>query len=267
MSLNRFRTQVKKRIDQLDMLINKKTNSLNGIPEGKLIVSNRKYPEFYMVNEKDGTRTYISKSDLELLRKMAQKSYDMKVLKAALKEKKILERMLDKYPQVSMEEYYETLSLLRRRLVSPVWLPDEEFIRKWQEKPFTPNPVEKTKSFKTNRGEFTRSKSEMIIANRLNERGIPYKYEAPLVLNNGEVVYPDFTLLNMNTRTESYWEHCGMMDDHRYADRTSVKLSKYAASGIILGDRLFLTMETGTVPLDADMIDPIINLATGRNRK
>ena len=266
MSLNRFRPRIESRIVLLDKLINQKELLIASYPEGYMITE-KKREQYYFVNKKDGIRTYISKSNMDLIKTLAQKSYDKSVLDIARVEQDILKKCLHNYPQITMEEYYDTLSPTRRNLVSPIWLPDDEFIRRWQEKPFIPNPVEMNKSFKTNRGELTRSKSEMIIANRLNELGIPYKYEAPLVLNNGEVVYPDFTLMNMKTRTESYWEHCGMMDDHRYADRTASKLSKYAASGIILGDRLFLTMETGNVPLDANMIDPIINLATGRNSK
>ena len=42
-------------------------------------------------------------------------------------------------------------------------------------------------------GEMVRSKSEVIIANLLHERGIVYKYEKKLIENDG-YKRPDFTL-------------------------------------------------------------------------
>jgi hypothetical protein len=47
---------------------------------------------------------------------------------------------------------------------------------------------------RTERGELVRSKSELVIADKLYARGIDYAYEQPLVLPNGHIRYPDFTI-------------------------------------------------------------------------
>ena len=264
MSLNRFRTQLVSRIKLLNMLIAQKESAVKKAPSGKMIVSSHANVQYFMVNEENNERIYISKSNIDLIKRLAQKSYDENVLKNAIKERKILERLLKNYPDTTMEEYYETLDVKRRKLVAPVWLPDDEYIRKWQEKPFIRKKCDDIeKCFLTNRGEYVRSKSEKIIADRLYERNIPYRYEAELVLNSGDVVHPDFTLLNMKTRTEVYLEHCGMMDNPGYANSTVKRIRLFSRNGIVVGDKLWLTFETEQIPLDVSVLDAVINKALG----
>ena len=99
----------------------------------------------------------------------------------------------------------------------------------------------------------------MTIANRLAEKGIPYKYECPLMLRNGAVVYPDFTVLNLKERKEIYWEHRGMMDDREYVRNTVFKLKSMMKSGIVVGENLIITEETSENPLGTNEIDTMIN--------
>ena len=47
---------------------------------------------------------------------------------------------------------------------------------------------------RTERGDLVRSKSELVIADKLFSRGIDYVYEQPLDLGGGRVRYPDFTI-------------------------------------------------------------------------
>ena len=110
----------------------------------------------------------------------------------------------------------------------------------------------------TERGERVRSKSEKIIADKLYRENIAYRYEYPLNLSNGVVVYPDFTILVEIRRRNIIFEHFGMMDDERYANNAIEKLRMYANSGYHLGDNLFVTMETSTKPFDSRMLDGII---------
>lgn len=60
-----------------------------------------------------------------------------------------------------------------------------------------------------------RSKSEVIIANMLNERDIPFSYEQPLYAADGSLFLPDFTITWRGRKY--YWEHVGMLhrDDYR----------------------------------------------------
>ena len=72
-------------------------------------------------------------------------------------------------------------------------------------------------------------------------------------------VYPDFTLLNMRTRENIYWEHLGMMDDATYAENAIQKINTYMQNGIYVGKNLLLTFETRNNPINHRTIDIIIN--------
>lgn len=74
-------------------------------------------------------------------------------------------------------------------------------------------------------GDMLRSKSEVIIANLMHERGIPFLYEQPLFAPDGTLRLPDFTITSRG-RT-FYWEHLGLLDQGRYADEWKRKKAWY----------------------------------------
>lgn len=75
-------------------------------------------------------------------------------------------------------------------------------------------------------GDMVRSKSEVIIANMLHERGITFWYEKPLVAPDGTMYLPDFTL--MVRGEEYYWEHLGMLENSEYSKHWNEKEKWYA---------------------------------------
>ncbi len=85
---------------------------------------------------------------------------------------------------------------------------------------------------RTERGDLVRSKSELVIADKLHARGIDYAYEQPLVLPNGRVRYPDFTITDHARGVTFYWEHLGMLDDPGYRARWERKRAEYLEAGI-----------------------------------
>ena len=111
----------------------------------------------------------------------------------------------------------------------------------------------------TTKEEKVRSKSEVIIANMLNTKGIPYHYEFPVKINSSLTIYPDFLCLNKRTRQEFYWEHCGMMDDSGYSRELVKRLALYAQKNIIPGKNLILTMETREQPLNTKDVERVID--------
>ena len=63
----------------------------------------------------------------------------------------------------------------------------DQIAEEWQSKTFKTNSYKtENKIYDTRRGEKVRSKSEAIIADMLFEMGIPYHYEYPLRLRNGD---------------------------------------------------------------------------------
>ena len=76
------------------------------------------------------------------------------------------------------------------------------------------------------------SKSEVIIADLLYDKGIEYIYEKPLTLSE-KTRYPDFTIEDDDTGTMYYWEHCGMLHVQEYRARWERKLAWYREHGIL----------------------------------
>ena len=116
----------------------------------------------------------------------------------------------------------------------------------------------------TARGEFVRSKSEVIIANQLSHNNIPYVYEQNLTLN-GETRWPDFTIEDKDSGNVFYWEHCGMMDDPSYKKRWETKLAWYIENGILpykdgegKNGTLIITEETKNSGIDTQLVDKLI---------
>jgi ATP-dependent exoDNAse (exonuclease V) alpha subunit len=86
---------------------------------------------------------------------------------------------------------------------------------------------------RTERGELVRSKSELVIADKLYSRGISYAYEQALLLEGGRLRYPDFTIADHAKGVTYYWEHLGLMGDSKYRAGWERKRKEYEAAGII----------------------------------
>ena len=65
-----------------------------------------------------------------------------------------------------------------------------------------------------------------------------------------QVIYPDFTILNIQTGKITYWEHAGRMDDPKYANQFVYKVNSYMSNGIMPGRDLIFTYETMSNPLN-----------------
>lgn len=86
---------------------------------------------------------------------------------------------------------------------------------------------------RTDRGELVMSKSEVIIANKLHQRGIDYAYEKELQFEKGRKCKPDFTIEDAAAGLTVYWEHCGMLLDPEYRKRWELKLKWYRDNGVL----------------------------------
>lgn len=73
-----------------------------------------------------------------------------------------------------------------------------------------------------------------------------------------KIYHPDFTILRRSDRKEIYLEHCGKLDDPKYTKDNLPRINEYVLNGFGLGDKLFLSFESSTVPLDVRVIDKMI---------
>ena len=263
-----LREELQKERETLDKIIAKAAANLTDAPEGRLrISSSHGTPQYLSYTGTTRTssyqETYIKKDDADLVRQLAQKDYDERMLRAAQAGKDALETLADRYLETGLDAVraiYAQLGDRRRELVTPYALTDAEFEARWRKEAYeTLGSVGCETFFETDRGEKVRSKSELIIANKLAAAGIPYRYECKLPLGPRSV-YPDFTILNTRTRETWYWEHFGLMDDGDYLNRTLSKIELYARNGIVLGKHLVATFESSSKPFDAKTVDAYIQI-------
>ena len=117
-----------------------------------------------------------------------------------------------------------------------------EMDRKWlEEKTPTMESYSDSLIYRTSSGLMVRSKSERTIADCLDEYGIIYKYEAPVILGSG-VFYPDFTILK-RSHQKILWEHFGLMDNSDYFQKTMHKIEMYRREGFVQHTNLICTYE------------------------
>ena len=250
---------IKARNELVTRTANEVKRKINALPDGRINIKHIKHSTYYYHAEKENGEKILSDNDADMIGKLIQKSYLEKVLKSLQAEKSVLEKTIKHYPETIAEDIYDQLSEERKMIAKPIVLSDEEYARRWQEKPYVKKPIsDDIPVYTTMRGERVRSKSEIIIADRLLANGIPYKYECPLKVGK-EIIHPDFTILRMSDRKILYHEHCGRADDSGYAEDMVKRINDYSEEGIIQGDRLFLSFETSEQPLDVRVIDRLIN--------
>jgi len=257
MSIN-IRRDLSVRKELLSKSIDDIEKKIEQLPDGRLNVKERNRNTYYYLVGADKREIYLGPDDVELIENLTQKDYLKRVLKNAKIELTVIERMLKTYPDTLAEDVFDQLPEGRKKYAKPINICDDSYATKWMEMPYERKPFKKgAPEFYTLKGERVRSKSEVIIADRLRANGIPYRYECPLKVGN-KVIHPDFTILRMSDRKIIYHEHCGKMGDQQYLDDMLSRARDYNDAGIILGDRLFYTFETDTTPLDVTILDNII---------
>ncbi len=270
-------------MDEVKKLLEEKTEILKKIvlkaeennrkePKGKLVVNKNGnvYQYYIRTDPKDTHGKYISKKyNLQLIRQLAQQEYASKVLPQAKEQLQTIESFLSNYDDKVILQIYTKLHPAKKRMIVPYVLTDEQYIEAWENSNIQKCNKEKEEKMQikleneedgiyTEKGEIVRSKSEKILADKLYMMGIPYCYERPLYLNGFGIVYPDFTVLNIRTRKEYFWEHLGRMDMEDYLAKTIRKIECYTNNDIYQGEKLILTYETQNHPLNTKIVDRLI---------
>ncbi|MBR5347655.1 MAG: hypothetical protein IK125_00270 [Lachnospiraceae bacterium] len=224
------------------------------VPEGaglRVIRRGGGYQYFMRHQGSKPTGDYIQKKNKEKAEVLAQIEYDRKLIKNIEQQIAGL-KQLCAFSSDPFDHTFDQMVSGKRELIRPHRLSDETYIREWKKKDYTgPEFGEKAPEYYTRQGLRVRSKSEVIIADILDEMSVSFLYEKPLQIGAG-TVYPDFTLLNIRERRELYWEHFGMMDDMEYRNHAFLKIRKYESS--FRRSSLIWTFETERFPLNTKTI-------------
>lgn len=226
--------------------------------EVKLIHGKKRFVRFSQSGNKF---EYLGKSKLDTIKALSQKRYDTDILKV-LKKRQIACNKALKYldtpsMMLSLDDVYNNLPTEIKEFVTPNKLSHEGYIQQWQNESYVGLTLEPFEKLYTAKGEWVRSKSEVIIADRLNLAGVPYHYEYPLSLEY-ITIFPDFHVLNKRTLKTYIWEHLGMLDNENYATDAKAKLELYAREKIFPGKNLIVSFETSKSSLDTQYVDMLI---------
>ena len=92
--------------------------------------------------------------------------------------------------------------------------------------------LEKNLIHQASDGKMLRSKSELLIYQRLIDNNLNPLYEKKLTIKEVEKL-PDFTIENEESGEVYYWEHCGMLFDDEYKQRWEEKYQWYKENDIL----------------------------------
>ncbi len=241
--------RIKKEQEELICKLKKHLKSFKGRPQNIRVSKNKGSFQYYV--REDRKYRYISVSEKEMIKESLQNEYENSLLKVLQRNNSVLENLIRCYNKLVPAEWlYNNLPEGKKVLTDPFVMTDERIIEKWYEKyPGGKNPFNEEGQYITDRGEAVRSKSEKILADLFNRRGIPYQYEPEIILKDGSKLYPDFALLNVSERKTYIWEHFGLISDDAYAAKNMRKMLRYDSNGIQLGVNLIISAESDEAPL------------------
>ena len=261
-------------LHQYESIKQKIDKELKTMPEGRLLVNQNKgvmlFQNAILQNGK-----YIRKGitrNKELVHKLARKEVLSSEWSVVEKNSKYLKHALDHTKDIdpkdiiaSMRKAYQLLPpeyfFNSTKFTIDHKLEGEEKLRMqrhvdWANMPYRVNnayPEEKNKM--TSFGLPTRSKSEQLIAEKLHDYGVPFRYDA-LYTFAGTEISPDFTFQDKNMKL-FFWEHAGQMDNSFYEQRHNRKIAIYRSVNIVPWNNLIVTYEYKNV-LNMGLIDAMI---------
>ena len=240
---------IEQKIEEMLHFLNQEKRKCNEelrqLPEGNLIATKRHGKTVYfnaLSTEDVYKRVCITKNE-EAQRGLARKKYVELQLKEIEREMSILFDTKTKLSGPVGEPYKNVLDRLPKAYST---LPKEFFFKEqvddWGSQPYQQSTYKPEKRIHTtSRGLKVRSKSELLIAEKLYEHGIPFRYEQILWYGATEFA-PDFTIRTADGRI-IYWEHCGMTHDERYINHHKWKMSIYEKMDIVPWKNLIVTYD------------------------
>ena len=249
-------------------------NQIKDGPEGTLIhQSNHGKKQFLLVTTDNGKRNRKSiTKNTDLLRKLARVEFARKALGVLKPDVALLQSVLDKLKPFEPDRILDSMTNAYKLLPEDFFFDRDAVVtnfnlddadrtrierhREWGEQRYEQCELyPEYKNKRSSRGELLRSKSELLIVERLYHYEIPKHYDETIIAN-GETFYPDFTFQGADGDL-FYWEHLGMMNIPKYSSRNIKKLRDYIEAGIIPGNNLILSFD-GDGTINMGMIDAII---------
>ena len=232
--------------------------ALVNVPQGSLQRAiNGGKPKYYQsVSRSDGSGKYsrrLLNNHPEIIRQLADKEYAMKAIELIDKDEELLRYLELHMVEINPEAIISMLKPAYKTLPPGTFsLGSREIVKdsKWKmQAEWAMQDYEQSKykagerCIQTSSGLYVRSKSELVVAERLNNYGVPFRYEQVILVGGSELA-PDFSFLD-RLKKEFYLEYCGMMDNPEYVKGFMTKRNLYERFGINQWDDMIYLFERG----------------------
>ena len=244
------------------------------MPEGVLLASKSQgRTKYYQgLKTENGYQRKGIASDPEMLKALARKEFLQAAIPIIEQNIATLSKANSKYRAFSPTDIAKSLAARKN-------LPEELFVSfsvdapimalcdsdearidahaQWGSQPYDQSTyLPEGRTIITSRGLRVRSKAEAMIAEKLYEHGIAFRYEQVLWLANGTHTVPDFTFEG-SKGSEFYLEFCGLMDNEEYVRKHHQKLDLYRANGIVPWENIIYVYAKGNT-IDMMHIESVI---------
>ena len=253
--------ELTKMLKDIDTNIESVSKQIREVPKGKLGVEKRRgIPTYVLAVTENGVRNRRSLAkNPELVSAMLKNELLQKELSVLQKNRAAVAAALKRY-----KIYNKAFELHKLQNKWPV--PDQllssllgnSLEDEWSSAPFEQlDYMPENKKHITSRGLRVRSKSEMLIAEKLYDYGIPFRYEAVIETADFRLA-PDFTVMRADGKL-FYIEHMGLTAVRSYLDRQLIKIRQYASIGIVPWYNLIITYDDESGSVDLRSVEFAIN--------
>ena len=236
---------------------------LDSLPEGFLHIQRKDSSEFYSIripkggNRKKERRKGISNLD-DTVNQLVRKRYIVKALAVIDKNLHILEMAAKRYIEFDeesvMRDFIHNHPELQHAVFRNAQI-DEDWARNYRQ---AEGLYDEHRTSLTSDKMRTRSRGEVIIAEKLKQYDIPFRYEGEI--GHPDIPYvPDFTVRRPKDGKVFYWEHFGDVNNEEYMSNNQRKLITYSNYGIVPWDNLIITYDTADGGVNTPLIESMIH--------
>lgn len=239
---------------------------LQGNNDTLLLMNQHGKNRYYVSREIDGKkcRIYMNKTELDYRKELQERYYLERAIVLCQRNIEMLDLVKDSYNSIDPIDVVRNASLAyqeQENATRLVYGYEKETIWKkkklaWKAKFKVPHP-EKLRHIAGD-GTVTRSKSEALIIDLLNMKGIPYVYDYPMKLCN-ILKWPDFIIWDKKHNRELLIEHLGLMCDEDYREDQTEKLGLYIMEGYVPNVNLLLTFDDKDGNINVPAINRMID--------
>lgn len=228
-------------------------NALRECPQGHLLKTIERGKEVYYQDVRSGgirIRRRINRNP-EIIKQLARKKYLETKVGLLDHNIDVIRKASAEFCDISPEHILQSLPRSYRQLPQDIFFQSaDDALSSWEQEPYKQSSyMPERKIHMTSKGIYVRSKSEVLIAEKLYEAQVQFRYEQTLTIGKYEFS-PDFTALSKSGKI-FYWEHCGMPGNRDYMKHHKWKMEMYESVDIVPWKNLIVTYdnENGTIDL------------------